>query len=127
MYPTNDTLDNQEWVRSSKKKWNRVIPRSEVWITEIPTRAREMMEEAEMNGSPTKLPKIGWHKWVLKWWECEGERGKCVGGIGWEKRAGKKRREEGERNRGGAGRSIDWKPVQPVIKPVQPVSRQTAQ
>jgi hypothetical protein len=67
MYPRNDTLDNQERVRSSKKKWNRVIPRSEVWIIEIPTRAREMMEEAEMNGSPTKLPKIGWRKWVLEW------------------------------------------------------------
>jgi hypothetical protein len=39
----------------------------------------------------------------------------------------KKRREEGERNRGGVGRSKDRKPVQPVIKPVQPVSGQTAQ
>jgi hypothetical protein len=58
----------------------------EVWITEIPTRSREMMEEAEISGSPTKLPKIGWHKWVLEWWECEGEREKCVGGVGWEKR-----------------------------------------
>jgi hypothetical protein len=39
----------------------------------------------------------------------------------------KKRREEGERNRGGVDRSKDRKPVQPVIKPVQPVSGQTAQ
>jgi hypothetical protein len=128
MYPTNDTLDNQKRVRSSKKKWNRAIPRSEVWITEIPTRSREKMEEAEMNGSPIKLPKIGWHKWVLEWWVCEGERErKCVGVDGWEKGTEKKRREEGERNRGGAGRSTKWKPVQPVIKPVQPVSGQTAQ
>jgi hypothetical protein len=37
---------------------------------------------------------------------CEGERErKCVGGVGWEKRTEKKRREEGERNRGGDGRS----------------------
>jgi hypothetical protein len=36
-------------------------------MTEIPTRVREMMEEAEMNESPTKLPKSGWHKWVLEW------------------------------------------------------------
>ena len=58
-----------------------------------------MMEEAEMNESPTKLPKSGWHKWVLEWRECEGERGKCVGGVDWERGAGKKRREKGERNK----------------------------
>ena len=46
--------------------------------------------------------------------ECEGERGKYVGDIGWEKGAGKKRKEEGERNRGGTGRSTDRKLVQPV-------------
>jgi hypothetical protein len=86
-----------------------------------------MMENAEMNGSPTKLPKIGWHKWVLKWRKCEGERRKSIGGVGWEKGTEKKRRGEGERNTGGAGRSTDRKPVQPVIKPVQPVSGQTAQ
>ena len=54
-------------------------------------------------------------------------REKCVGGVDWEKGTDKKRREEGERNRGGAGRSTDRKPVQPVIKPVQPVLRQTVQ
>jgi hypothetical protein len=38
--------------------------------------------------------------------ECVKERErKCVGGVGWEKGTEKKRREEGERNRGGAGRS----------------------
>jgi hypothetical protein len=57
---------------------------------------------------------------VVKVWRRE--RGKCVGGVGWEKRTEKKRREEGERNRGGVGWSTDWKPVQPIIKPVQPVS-----
>jgi hypothetical protein len=127
MYPRNDTLDNQERVRSSKNKWNRVIPRFEVWTTEIPTRVREMMEEAEMNESPTKLPSIGCHKWVLEWWECEGERGKNGLDGGWEKRTGKKRKEEGERNRGGADWSTNPKPVQPVIKPVQLVLRQTVQ
>jgi hypothetical protein len=47
-----------------------------------------------------------------------------------ERETEKKRREEGERNRGGVGRSKDRKPVQPVqpvIKPVQPVSGQTVQ
>jgi hypothetical protein len=39
------------------------------------------------------------------------------------RREGRKR----ERNKGGAGWSTNQKPVQPVIKPVQPVSRQTAQ
>jgi hypothetical protein len=33
-----------------------------------------MMEEAEMNGSPTKLPKIGWHKWVFWSGESMKER-----------------------------------------------------
>jgi hypothetical protein len=40
-----------------------------------------MMENAEMNGSPTNLPKMRWHKWVLEWRKC-GERGKRVGGVG---------------------------------------------
>jgi hypothetical protein len=35
-----------------------VIPRSEDGTTEIPTRVRDMIEEAEMNESPTKLPTI---------------------------------------------------------------------
>jgi hypothetical protein len=38
---------------------------------------------------------------------CEGERGKYVGSVGWEKGTEKKRREEGERNRGGVGRSTN--------------------
>jgi hypothetical protein len=40
---------------------------------------------------------------------------KCVGGVGWEKGTGKKRKEEGETNRGGAGWSTNRKPVQPVF------------
>jgi hypothetical protein len=32
---------------------------------EIPTRSREMMENAGMNGSSTNLPKMRGHKWVF--------------------------------------------------------------
>jgi hypothetical protein len=46
----------------------------------------------------------------------ERERGKCVGGVGWEKGTGKKRKKEGDRNRGGAGWSTNQKPVQPVFR-----------
>jgi hypothetical protein len=54
-----------------------------------------MMEEAGMNESPTKTSKEWMAQVVfLEWWESEGESGKCVGGVGWEKGAGKKRREE---------------------------------
>ena len=62
------------------------------------------MEKAEMNGSPTKLPKIGCHKWVLEWRKCEGERGKRVGGVGWKealrRREERKGREIGEASAG---------------------------
>jgi hypothetical protein len=84
-----------------------------------------MMENAGMNGSPTNLPNMRRHKWVLEWRRCEGERGKRVGGDDWKVKL--RRREERRGNRGGVGRSKDRKPVQPVIKPVQPVSGQTAQ
>jgi hypothetical protein len=30
-----------------------------------------MMENAEMNGSSTNLPKMRRHKWVLEWRRCE--------------------------------------------------------
>ena len=62
------------------------------------------MENAEMNGSPTNLPKMGWHKWVLEWRKCEGERGKRVGSVGWKKelrrREERKGREIGEASAG---------------------------
>jgi hypothetical protein len=45
-----------------------------------------MMENAEMKGFPTKLPKIGGHKWVLEWRKCGGERETRVGGVGWNKK-----------------------------------------
>jgi hypothetical protein len=82
-----------------------------------------MMEEAEMNGSPTKLPRIGWHKGFSLWWKWEEERGKTVGSAaaGRKELVRRERRKE-RRNRGGVGWSTDQKPVQPVIKPVQPVS-----
>jgi hypothetical protein len=83
-----------------------------------------MMENT--GGSSTNLPKMRGHKWVLEWRKCEGERKKS-GRRRLERETEKKRREEGERNRGGVGRSKDRKPIQPVIKPVQPVSGQTAQ
>jgi hypothetical protein len=35
-----------------------------------------MMENAEMNRSPTNLPKMIWHKWVLEWRKCEGREEK---------------------------------------------------
>jgi hypothetical protein len=50
----------------------------------------------------------------LEWRKCEGERGKRVGGVGWKKELRRREERKGERNRGGAGRSADRKPVQPV-------------
>jgi hypothetical protein len=74
-----------------------VIPRSEDGTTEIPTRVRDMIEEAEMNESPTKLPTIWWHKWALVCGESERKREeKRRLGCGREKGTGKKRKEEGE-------------------------------
>jgi hypothetical protein len=93
---------------------------------EIPTRSREMMENTGMNESSINLPKMRGHKWVFgveKVWSRERKKS---GRRRLESETEKKRREEGERNRGGVGRSKVRKPVQLVIKPVQPVSGQTA-
>jgi hypothetical protein len=86
-----------------------------------------MMENTGMNGSPTNLPNMRGHKWVFgveKMWRRERKKS---GRRRLESETEKKRREEGERNRRGVGRSKDRKPVQLVIKPVQPVSGQTTQ
>jgi hypothetical protein len=86
-----------------------------------------MIENAGMNGSSTNFPKMRGHKWVFgveKVWRRERKKS---GRRRLERETEKKRREEGERNRGDVGQSKDRKPVQPVIKPVQPVSGQTAQ
>ena len=56
--------------------------------------------------------------------EKEGKMGSATAG---RKELVRMRKEEGERNRGGVGRSKDRKPVQPVIKPVQPVLLQCEQ
>jgi hypothetical protein len=86
-----------------------------------------MMENAGMNGFPTNLPKLGGHKWVFgveKVWRRERRKS---GQRRLESETEKKIRGERERNKGGVGRSEHRKPVQPVQKPVQPVSGQTAQ
>jgi hypothetical protein len=62
-------------------------------------RLRKMMENAEMNGSPTTLPNMRGHKWVFGV-ECEGERGRRVGGGGWKWNWEEEKRREG-RNKGG--------------------------
>ena len=59
--------------------------------------------------------------------ECEGERGRRVGGGGWKMKLRRREEERGREIKGGVGRSEFRKPVQPVQKPVQPVSGQTAQ
>jgi hypothetical protein len=87
---------------------------------------RKMMENAGMNGSPTTLPKMRGHKRVFGV-ECEGERGRRVGGGGWKMKLRRRKEERGREIKGGDGRSEFRKPVQPVQKPVQPVSGQTAQ
>jgi hypothetical protein len=86
-----------------------------------------MMENAGMNGSPTNLPKMRGHKWffgVEKVWRRERKKS---GRRRLESKTEKKRRGERERNKGGVGRSEHRKPVQPVLKLVQPVSGQTVQ
>jgi hypothetical protein len=51
-----------------------------------------------------------------------------VGGGGWKMKLRRREEERGREIKGGAvGRSEHRKPVQPVQKPVQPVSGQTAQ
>ena len=66
------------------------------------------MENAEMNGSPTNLPKMRWHKWVLEWRKCEGERGKRVGGVGWKEKLGRREERKGrEIGEAPAGQQIE--------------------
>jgi len=126
MYPTNDTLDNQERVRSSK---NNEI--GQYLDPEFESRNPNKIEgddgERRDERISTNLPKMGWHKGFLEWRKCGERERKKSGRRRLERGTEKKRREEGERNRGGADRSTDRKPVQPVIRPVQPVSGQTAQ
>jgi hypothetical protein len=61
----------------------------------------------------------------LEW--SEGERGRRVGDGGWKMKLRRREEERGREIKGGVGRSEFRKPVQPVQKPVQPVSGQTAQ
>jgi hypothetical protein len=84
-----------EWDRV--KTWgNKVIPRSEDWTTEIPTKVRELMEEAERNKTPTNSQGFDgtnglWS--VVRVWRRER---KSVGDGSWKKWTGKKWKEEGE-------------------------------
>jgi hypothetical protein len=82
-----------------------------------------MMENAEMNGSPTTLPKMRGHKWVFGV-ECEGERGRRVGGGGWKM---KLRRREEERGREIKGASRSVRIQKTGSKTGSPVFGQTAQ
>jgi hypothetical protein len=45
-------------VGSSKKRGNKAIPRSDDSTSEIPTKTKELMEEAEGNKSPTNSSRI---------------------------------------------------------------------
>jgi hypothetical protein len=74
MYPTNDTLNNREWVRSSKK--NEI---GQYLDPEFESRNPNKIEgddgERRDERISNKSPKMGWHKWVLEWRKC-GEREK---------------------------------------------------
>jgi hypothetical protein len=50
-----------------------------------------------------------------------------VGGGGWKMKLKRREEERGREIKGGVGRSEHRKPVQPIQKPVQPVSGQTVQ
>jgi hypothetical protein len=62
---------------------------------EIPTRSREMMENAGMNGSSTNLPKMREHKWVFGVENVWSRERKKSGRRRLESETEKKRREEG--------------------------------
>jgi hypothetical protein len=93
MYPTNDTLDNQECVGSTKKTWNRAIPRSEDLVK------KSQRDWGRWWRTPgwTDLQQI-FQRWegtsgFLEWRRCEGERGRRVGVGGWKVKL--RRRKEG--------------------------------
>jgi hypothetical protein len=95
MYPTNDTLDNQERVGSSTRKWNRAIPRSgdvvknsqwdwgRWWRTPGWTDLQQLFQRWE-----------GTSEFFLEWSVKEREEEE------WAAAAGKWNREEGKRREG---------------------------
>jgi hypothetical protein len=100
MYPMNDTLDNQERVGSSKKEWNRAIPRSEDLVK------KSQRDWGRWWRTPgwTDLQQI-FQSWegtseFLEWRRCEGERGRRVGGGGWKVKLRRREEERGREIRG---------------------------
>jgi hypothetical protein len=79
------------------KTWgNKVIPRSEDGTTEIPTKVRELMEEAERNKSPTNSQGFDGTNGLWSVVRVWGRERKSVGDGGWKKWMGKKWKKEGE-------------------------------
>jgi hypothetical protein len=87
---------NQERCWIEEKIGNKAIPRSVDSTTEIPTKRKELMEEAERNKSPTNSSRIWWlEKGFGVWCEWERER-KSEGDGGSNKWKGKERKRKGE-------------------------------
>jgi hypothetical protein len=84
-------------VRSSQKNGgNKTIPRSDDSTTEIPTKRKDLMEEAKRNKSPTNSTRIWWlwEGFGVRWvWERERESEGDGGSNKWK---GKERKREGE-------------------------------
>jgi hypothetical protein len=79
------------------KTWgNKAIPQSDDSTTEIPTKVRELMEEAERNKSPTNSQGFGGTNGIWRVvWVCERER-KSGCDSGCKKWTGKEWKKEGE-------------------------------
>jgi hypothetical protein len=111
------------------KTWgNKAIPQSDDSTTEIPTKVRELMEEAERNKSPTNSQGFGGTNGIWRVvWVCERERGKVDATVAVRNERVKSERRKGRRKRR-RRRLVSWpKPVQSVIKLVQPILLQCEQ